>query len=70
MSSTDEIKAVLLQETGHDLLPKCEGHASIIASPQFRILMKKKKNVESQLWKKTVKKQNNMSYGIWSGLTG
>lgn len=51
MSSTDEIKMVLLQETGHDLLPKCEGHASIIVFPQFRILAMKKKNFISQLWK-------------------
>jgi len=44
MSSTDEIKIVLLQETGYDLLSKCEGHASIIDSPQFRVLAMKKKN--------------------------
>jgi predicted alpha/beta-hydrolase family hydrolase len=51
MSSTDEIEVVLLQETGHDLLPKCEGHASIAVSPQFRILAMKKKNFISQLSK-------------------
>ena len=48
MSSTDEIKVMLLQEPGHDLLPKCEGHASIIASPQFRILAMSKNNFISQ----------------------
>jgi len=45
MSSTDEIKVVLLQETGHYLLPKCEGHATIIGAPQFRILTLKKEKL-------------------------
>lgn len=49
MSSTDEIEVVLLQEMGHDLLSKCEGHASITVVPQFRILALKKINFISQL---------------------
>jgi hypothetical protein len=44
MSSADEIKVLLLQETGHNLLPKCEGHASIIAAPESCILAVKKNN--------------------------
>lgn len=44
MSPTDEIEVLLLQETGHSLLPKCTGHASVIAAPEFCILAGNKNN--------------------------
>jgi hypothetical protein len=40
MSSTNQIKVLLSQKTGHNLLPKGEGHASVIAAPEFRVLAK------------------------------
>lgn len=39
MSSTDEIKFILHQEAGHNLVSEFEGHPAVVVVPEFRILL-------------------------------
>jgi hypothetical protein len=50
MSSTDEIKIILPQEAGHNLVSEFEGHTAVIVAPEFRILLMNKNKFTSQHW--------------------
>jgi hypothetical protein len=68
MSSTDELKTILPQEAGHNLVSKFEGHPAVTVAPEFRILLVDKNTFTSKHWNEASRKQNETESWdfIWS----